>query len=365
MLPLIFRMKLGRIFFRVVAGVVCLGALRAESVFRYRNPISAGIDPRGIRDCQVFRDGGRWYLTGTAYPVWPKEDKFGELNPGVVLYSSEDLLTWKFEKVLVRPNPERWYFQRFWAPEVRRIDGRYYATFNCRNDLLGDNVLRIGYAVADALTGRYRPIPEALTDGNDLTLFQDDDGSVWAFWNRTMEPGADKARVREFGMRGARIDLATGKFLGEPVKMLDYGKLGEDWDGIGMEGSCVFKHGGRYYYFYSSWTRGYEIGYATADRLTGPWMKFAGNPIWGAQDAAACRKSGMAYTENPGNPYSHIGHNSVFTGPDGRLWLSCHGILKSDPKQVPMLMIEPIDFDSDGRVVIAPPSTEEQTVALP
>lgn len=39
-----------------------------EPAFTYQNPISKGIDPKGLRDCQVFRDGGRWYMTGTAWP---------------------------------------------------------------------------------------------------------------------------------------------------------------------------------------------------------------------------------------------------------------------------------------------------------
>lgn len=350
----------------LVAGLT--GAARragGAEIFHYQNPITSGLDPRGIRDCQVFRDGDKWYLTGTAYPVWPREDTFGQLNPGVVLYASDDLTHWKFERVLVRPNPAKWNFQRFWAPEIHRIDGKYYATFNCRNPALGDNLMRAGYAVSDNLFGPYRVMEQPLAPGNDLHFFQDDDGRVWAFWNGTMEPGADRARVRAFGVGFARVDLATGKFLTAPATALVYGREGRDWDGAGLEGTYVIKRQGTYYLFFSSWTRGYEIGYATAPRITGPWTKYAGNPIYSAQDPAACQKSGVPFTGDPNSAFSHVGHNAIFTGPDGRPWLSCHGILRADPRQVPMLVLEPLDFDASGNVHLAPPSNTPRELPLP
>ena len=51
----------------------------------YQNPISAGIDPAGVRDCQVFRDGDRWYMVATSAPFIKGP------NPGVRLYSSNTL----------------------------------------------------------------------------------------------------------------------------------------------------------------------------------------------------------------------------------------------------------------------------------
>ncbi|MCX6327743.1 MAG: family 43 glycosylhydrolase [Bacteroidia bacterium] len=336
----------------------------AQKVFRYKNPISSGIDPRGIRDCQVFRDGNKWYLTGTAYPVWPKEDTFGQLNPGTPLYSSDDLINWKFERTLVLPNPEKWYFTRFWSNEIHKINGKYYLSLQCRNPLLGDNCLRIGYAVAENVMGPYKVIDQPLDKGNDLHFFQDDDGTVYAFWNHVAEPGRDEAEFRAFGMSFAKFDLEKGKFLTPPTVAIPYGNKGE-WDSVGQEGTFVIKRNGIYYLFYSSWTRGYEIGYATAKKVTGPWTKFPGNPIYGGQDPAYCKKSGVPYTGDPKNPFAHAGYENIFTGPDGRLWLSCHGILAADPKQIPMLMIEPLDFDAAGNVIIGKPDTLWHEIPIP
>jgi hypothetical protein len=136
------------------------------------------------------------------------------------------------------------------------------------------------------------------------------------------------------------------------------------WDSIGIEGAYVIKRDETYYLFYSSWTRGYEIGYATAPKITGPWTKALENPFYGEQSEAACKKNGLPYDGSSGSPFNQVGHNEIFTGPDGRLWLSCHGILKSKPEQ-PMLVIDPLEFDANGKLVKKSPSHTPQVVPLP
>jgi beta-xylosidase len=368
-----------------LVGLVLASAFLAgaeEKVFRYQNPISDGLDPHGVRDCQVFRDGGKWYMVPTAWPHWPRQETFGIYNPGVVIYSSDNLTQWKFEKVIMPAGgPDKWYHRRFWAPEVHKLKGKYYATFNASNPSNGYPGQHTGFAVADSLMGPYRVVTEAkpLSDGNDLTLFEDDDGKVWAFWNRG----------REFGIGFAEVDLNAGKFLTEPKSAIVPGDIeyavdanakpvmepGYDgrpqrkvqrcaeWDSIGIEGAYVIKRENSYYLFYSSWTRGYEIGYATAPKITGPWTKAPENPFYGEQSESACKKNGLPYTGSPGSPFNQVGHNEIFTGPDGRLWLSCHGILKSKPDQ-PMLVIDPLEFDASGTLVKKSPSHTPQSIPL-
>jgi len=60
-------------------------------VFRYQNPITSGIDPDGLRDCHIFRDNNKWYMVGTVAPHWKGP------NPGVRLYSSDNLTDWIIE----------------------------------------------------------------------------------------------------------------------------------------------------------------------------------------------------------------------------------------------------------------------------
>lgn len=349
-------------------------------VFTYQNPIRSGIDPKGLRDCQILWDNGMWYLTGTAFPHWERQETNGKLNAGVPLYKSYNLKDWEFIKYIVeRPDSTKWYYRRFWAPEVHKINGKYYATFNCSNPSKGYKGQHIGYAVADKIEGPYKVVTEdkPLANGNDLTLFQDEDGKVWAFWNRG----------REFGIGYAQIDLEKGKFLTEPTTAITPGKVKfeydkdkklvnepgydgrpipkvkkyYDWDSIGIEGAYVIKENGKYYLFYSSWTRGYEIGYATADKITGPWKKNKDNPFYGAMSKAACKKNGFKWEGDEKSPFNQVGHNEIFKGPDGRYWISCHGITNDAPEK-PSLVIDPIWFEKDGSIKSNGPTYTEQEV---
>lgn len=369
--------------------IILTGALfttttaKEASFFEYQNPITQGIEPTGIRDSQVFRDGDWWYLTGTSFPFWPREEtgkKEDEFNKGVVLYRSKNLKEWEFvDYVVKRPTSDKWYFRRFWAPEIHKINGKYYATFNCSNPDAGFPGQHLGYAVADKVDGPYTVVTESkpLTNGNDLTLFQDTDGKVWAFWNQG----------RAFGIGFAQIDLDTGKFLTEPQSAIHPGKVDMafdksgkpvmeagydgrpihkvqkyyDWDSIGIEGAYVIKREDTYYLMYSSWTRGYEIGYATAPAVTGPWTKAKTNPIYGAQNQQAAEKNGFKYTGDKNNIFNQVGHNEVFTGPDGRLWISAHGITETG---IPSLVIDPITFGKNGELTIEGPTYTKQSVPL-
>lgn len=356
--------------------IVMLFDVQAKS-FEYQNPITSGIDTHGLRDCQVLRDGDWWYLTGTSYPHWEREEVDGTLNPGVVLYRSKDLLNWEHRGFIVeKGTPDKWYYRRFWAPEIHKIGGKYYALFNASNPEKGFPGQNTGYAVADNIEGPYRVVTEEkpLCKGNDLTFFEDDDKSVWCFWNQG----------RTFGIGFAKIDLESGKFTSKPTSAIQPGEVTfaldeggkpykyvnkggflvdkiekyHDWDSIGIEGAYVIKVDDLYYLFYSSWTRGYEIGYATSKSITGPWVKYSGNPFYGAQSKGACANNGMEYTPNEKCEFDQVGHNEIFVGPDGRYWLSCHGIKQGE---YPMLVIDPLDI-KDGVITSIGPTTSPQVV---
>lgn len=352
---------------------------KTGKVFQYQNPITSGIDTNGVRDCQVFWDRNRWYMTATSFPHWESQETNGQLNKGVVLYSSKDLKKWKFVKYVVpRPEKDKWYYHRFWAPEIHKIKGKYYALFSCRNDSLGYKGQYGGYAVSDRISGPYRVVTDTapLVEGNDLTFFEDTDGQVWAFWRYG----------RGAGIRFAKVNLEKGELVSDPETAITSGvieyspdseaKTGKDsgyiarldpavanyrsWDAIGIEGPYVIKVKATYYLFYSSWTRGYEVGYATAPKIKGPWTK-NGEPFYGMKNKELCLKRGFTWDENPENPFIHVGHNQVFLGADGHLWLSCHGIIAG---KKPMLVIDPILFEQDGTIQKREPSYTLQTVPI-
>ncbi|MFC1652999.1 family 43 glycosylhydrolase [Planctomycetota bacterium] len=322
-----------------------------DNVFRYQNPITQGI-MGGIRDAQIFEDNGKYYLIGTAPPFWEGE------SPGVRLYMSDNLLDWTFIGLLIDRDlldPSVWYYDRFWAPEIAKINGKYYLLVNCRNEL-GSKQHPHGccVAVADEITGPYTVLTHEAPfhGGNDLTFFEDDDGKVYAYWN-----GAKR-------MYAAEVDMAAMKPIlpqGGDEPLIVFTPTPGTWDSIGIEGPYVIKHEDVYYMFYSSWSRGYEIGYATAINPLGPWTKFPGNPIYGAQSKGACKKNNLPYSGDPDNPFRAVGHNEIWEGPDGRLWISCHGIVKGEE---PYLVIDPIEFDDDGVIHVEGPTYTPQEIKL-
>jgi len=323
-----------------------------DNTFRYQNPITSGIDG-GIRDAQIIEDNGRYYLIGTAPPFWKGE------SPGVRLYSSDNILDWTYEGLLIdrsQLDPSVWYYDRFWAPEIARIQGQYYLLVNCRNEL-GTQPHPHGccVAVADQITGPYTILTrdEPFYSGNDLTFFEDDSAKVYAYWN-----GAKR-------MYAAEVDMVTMKPVfpeGVDEPLVVFHPTPGTWDSIGIEGPYVIKRRGTYIMFYSSWSRGYEIGYATATHPLGPWTKFVGNPIYGAQDRGTCKKNNLPYSGDPNSPFRAVGHNEIWTGPDGRLWISCHGIV---PGQEPYLVIDPITVDPDGVVRVQGPTYTPQEIPVP
>ena len=303
------------------------------------NPISKGIDKGGLRDCYVFRADGRWYLTGTTAPHWGD----GYDNPGVRLYRSDNLTDWEEVGLIVKnPGTGRWYASRFWAPEIACIGGKYYCTFNCRNERDGYQVKQSwGIAVADQVEGPYKVLTDKkpVSAGNDATLFEDEDGRVYAAWC-----GPSKEHPKDNVMLLAEIDIKTLKlknvheiFKGTPG---DLNK--EGWDGCGVEGPAIFKRGDTYYMTYSSWQRGYEVGVVTTTDINGTWTKAADNPVFGAQNKSRWKDA----TETE---WTDLGHNTVFTGPDGMLWMSCHG-QKRDSGLPPMPVLHPLKFDAQGQL---------------
>lgn len=353
----------------------------SQKTFVYQNPVSIGIYERGLRDCQIFRDGEWWYMTGTGYAQGLGSEQTRLADMGVPLYKSKNLAEWQFVKNIVnRPAADKWYYERFWAPEVHRIGGKYYATFNCRNEQLGYSWQHFGYAVSDHIEGPYKVVTEdkPLARGNDVTLFEDDDKRVYTFWHNVLDDGT-------FWLGGAEIDLNKGEFIGKPFEAIKTGRVEYEkdaagniktvfrygrnerkiktyyeWDSQGIEGAYVIKKNNIYYLFYSSWTRGYEIGYATATNIKGPWKKAKQNPIYGGVDEKLSGKRGFTFKQNPLNPFTAVGHNAIFNGPDGRLWLSCHGISKY--YKAPFLVIDPLDFEADGSIKKKTPTFTPQLV---
>lgn len=310
----------------------------AMKKFVYKNPIAVDTI-KNIRDPFIISDNGCYYLTGTFPPYWTGE------NDGVMLYKSPDLLSWeKVGCILPQSSSDgKWFRDYWWAPEIHKKGNKFYLTVNCRNEDLGIGQNPV-IAVSDKIDGEYtvlnpdKPLfTESMSDalhskdvhGNDANLFTDDDGKTYiSFCNFG-------------GIWAYEIELDSCTLIGEPILLVEHSK--EGWD-TKNEGPFVIKHNGKYYCFYSSFTRSYEVGVASADSMRGEWIKDEHNPII-----------------TPRKPFIHSGHNSVFTGVDGKLWTAYHITLEGRDG-VHLLAIDPIDFDEEDNIITSAPTCDEMTI---
>ncbi|MCC8072580.1 MAG: family 43 glycosylhydrolase [Clostridiales bacterium] len=307
--------------------------------FKYKNPISADT-VKNIRDPFIIFENGKYYLTGTTPPYWNGKSK------GVMLWSSDDLLHFKEEKFILKRSDAKdddWFRDYWWAPEIHKKNGKFFLTVNCRNDDLkiGQNPL---VAVSEQINGEYKilnkktPLVSSYfpklenvdsVSGNDANLFTDDDNKTYiSFCNN-------------LGIFALEIDLENCCVKGKEISIVKPSENG--WD-TKIEAPFIFKHNKKYYCFYSSFTRSYEVGVSYSDNINGPWIKDERNPII-----------------KPKGKIIQSGHNSVFIGIDDELWTAYHITLENQ-KDVQLLAYDKINFDDSGKILTSAPTLDTVTV---
>ena len=312
-----------------------------------------------LRDPAIIREGDTYYLVFTHFPFThhtsrdPAKVDYNS-SPGIRLYSSKDLRTWTFENWLVKSSelPENCpYKHRFWAPEIHKIGGRFYAIFYADNWIKDEynSAGKMGYVafigVADKITGPYGHFSWLKGGGCDTTIFADTDGTVYAvmpfgdeFLQRADLSGIDRNEIRLVGERRqivARDNHDVGKTTSP-----DY-----------LEGPWMIKRNGKYICFTAAPYKppgrgsaptetppdlapGYWVGAAVADTIQGPYKK---------------------------TPQVFLGgHIAVFEGPDGKEWYVYRG--EAGGRAQGRLCIDPVTFDDDGSVKPSTPSTGPVTV---
>ena len=286
------------------------GAAAAHtSAKTYRNPL---LPDREIADPFVLRVDSKYYL-------YPTSD-----TRSVEVFVSDDLVHWE-PKAPVFKDPRH----GDWAPEVfhnRRGDGKFYLyyTDNIRRWSRGPLEKQIGVAVADSPLGPFADKGALATHAIDADLFQDDDGSLYLSYVDLT--GGFKIIVQPMA------DPVSKK--GEPKVVI---RPTEDWEkrsGEVTEGPFMLKHKGTYYLMFSGSgadSPNYGIGYATSKSPTGPFEKYAGNPI-----------------AHRGGSVLGPGHHCVVEGPDGKLWLVYHQKWDAEQSFHRFLAIDPIWFDEQG-----------------
>ena len=311
-------------------------AQQGEAAKTYTNPV--GETPIHMGDPFVLQHGGRYYLFGT-----------NASNEGFKCWESTDLVHWTPKGWAYQETDDSWAKSHYWAPEVKEYRGKFYMTYSAMPKKAETPRLLIALAVSDKPEGPYKDLHAPWFDFGysaiDGHIFVDDDGKPYLYFSRNgVQDGYS------FGIiYGVALADDLSKPVGEAVKLME---ADQPWEKVRYaenrcnEGAFVLKHKGRYYMTYSANHTGfphYGIGYATADKPLGPWVKAEENPI-----AATNLEIGV----------SGPGHNSITRSPDGKeMFIVYHS--HADPKKPSgerVVNIDRLQFDEDGKLKIKGPT---------
>ncbi len=314
----------------------------------WENPIRNGLGSYGQKDFHIYYENNKYYLTATEYTntSWPKR--------GIVLYSSSDMVNWQEEKYLMRRStfPDSAWYKDVWsAPELHKIENKYYLTFNCRNDALRPyKQLGFGIAMADRISGPYtilnpeKPLFDGsnaslLVDGSDVFVFFDKDGLFYA----------------------APLNIAKASLLSEPKEIISKGILNEKFRF--SDAPFVFKNVNSYFMLLSQFFGGYlvEIKYMKSSSPMGKWEFVTDTPLYSFKEAEANDELDMPYPHKNAfaPPTQVIFSNQVFAGKNGKLFMAYHS---SEKYAEPHLCIEPMVI-TDGKIILTAAKKKIQTMS--
>ena len=265
------------------AASLATGLAQQESYFS--NPVIHG----DVADPSIIRIDQTYYITGTS----------SEWAPYYPVFTSTDLVNWQQTGHVFDEKPE-WTKSSFWAPEWYQHKGKVYVYYTARKQ--SDNISCIGVAVADSPTGKFKdygPVVEFGKEAIDAFILEDK-GKLYISW-------------KAYGLDNQPIELLACKLTDDGLRLdgKPFSLLRDD-ERQGMEGQHWFKKDGYYYIIYS--VRGccgpqsdYAVSVARSKKLEGPYEKYQGNPILhGSKEVLS------------------IGHGTITTTPDGRMYYLCH-----------------------------------------
>ncbi len=239
--------------------------IQSAKAATYTNPI---LD-ENVPDPFVLHANGQYYAYVTNGP-----------GGNVPLYVSNDLVHWTSSGDAL-PDEASWARLGFtWAPEVMAFASNRYVLYYTTRDTLSDRQC-VGAAVSERPEGPFtdrseRPIVcQADLGGSiDASPFQDADGQRYLLWKND----------------GNCCNLLTTLYL-QPLSQDGLSLLGEPqaliyndalWEGAVVEAPTLHLEDGVYYLLYSGANYNddtYAVGYATSQRLIGPYRKAEDNPI--------------------------------------------------------------------------------------
>lgn len=353
-----------------------IAATSKEKTTKFTNPLDVEFGDPYILD----NGNGTYYMYGTG----------GGAKDGFATYSSNDLENWKNEGQVYHGNTkDSWNLKNFWAPEVYKIDNKYFLFYSADkkdNPTNEGETFSIGVAVSDSPKGPFTDIKnEPLFDPGypiiDANVFHDDDGKYYLYYSRACyehsveseiadwakkEVGYDE--IEESWVYGVELAPDFKSVIGTPVLLLrppvKMDDKNTEWESRSVtskeinrrwtEGSFTFQHKGTYYIMYSAnhyAGPNYAVGYAIAEHPLGPYTKAGNNPV-------------LQKNVNKGGDVTGTGHNMVlFLNGGKKMYAVYHGRTKSTGDNRVVFMDE-MEILDDGKLVVHGPTTLPQSHPL-
>ena len=302
----------------LAAAAVVMPARGAAQATRSGNPILPGwyADP----EAHVF--AGRYWIFPT-YSAPYDEQTFMDA------FSSRDLVTWTRHPHVLDTANVKWAHRAVWAPTVIRKDGWYYLFFGA-NDIQKDGELGgIGVARSRSPAGPFtdhlgKPLVGQFENGAqpiDPFVFRDEDGAYYLIYG---------------GWKHCNIARLKPDFTGF-IPFADGTTFREITPAGYVEGSYMFRKGGRYYFMWSEggWTGpDYAVAYAIGDSPLGPFHRI-GKIL--QQDSSVA---------------TGAGHHSILHAPRSKHWYIVYHRrpLGETDANHRVVSIDELRFGPDGRI---------------
>lgn len=288
-------------------------ALDSTSTFGYTNPVFEPIlaDPTVIRD----ESTGFFYAYGT-------EDNWGDEkgNRLMPILRSKDLVNWSYVGNVFNKKPTWKNHGGLWAPDINKIDGKYYLYYSY--SLWGDSDPGIGLAIADRAEGPFVDNGKLFTTNEvqvpnsiDPSFYEEND-EKFLFWGSFGNGPTQGIHGIPLAQDGASVPDLTKKF-----------KIAAgDW-----EAAMIHQRDGYYYFFGSKGSccdganSQYHVLVARSKSLKGPYLDQSGRDI-NKRGAGTVILKGNEWMVGPGH------HSKIIKDDMGNDWLLYHAIQKDKGK---------------------------------
>jgi beta-xylosidase len=270
-------------------------------------------------------------------------------SKNVQVARSTDLVHWQMLSDALPTLPGWSEKGNTWAPDVTATaDGKSYVMYFVARHT-ASNKQCIGVATSASPEGPFtssqpNPIICQLDQGGsiDPNTFFDSDGTRYLVWKND----GNCCSIDTF-IYLQKVSADGLSLTGQPSKLI---QEDQPWEGNLVEAPAMFKHGNKYYLFYSANNYAgadYAIGYATADSLTGKFQKPGGDEPF-VKTAPA---------DNGKPPVIGPGGEDVVVAKDGTIWMVYHSW---DPTvSYRQMNIDELTWDGDKPVFHGPSVTPE------